>query len=113
MITIMTAAVLLAGVSGDPRADFRACLGDAIVNAKVAKVPGDGFKAYVHEKCAAAESAFKADRMAFNVKNGMSRKTAAEDVDVQIEDYLYSAEDKYIFSLQPPKAAQAAISPSK
>ena len=114
MIMILTAAALLAGASGDPREAYTACLRDAVVNAKIAKVTGDGFKAYAHEACAAPEKAFKASRVAFNVKNGMSRKSAAEDADVQIEDYLYSAEDKYVFSLQPPKRAQAAaISPSK
>ena len=113
MITMLTAAALVTGLSGDPRTTYSACLRDAVVNAKIAKVAGDGFKAYARETCAAAETAFKAERVAFNVKNGMSRKAAAEDFEGQIEDYLYSAEDKYIFSLQPAKAAQAAISPSK
>jgi hypothetical protein len=113
MITMLTAAAMFIGVSGDPRATYSACLRDAVANAKIAKVAAEGFKAYAHETCAAAEETFKASRVAFNVKNGMGRKTALEDAQVQIDDYLFSAEDKYLFSLQPPKQAQAAISPSK
>lgn len=113
MITILTAVALFAGASGDPRQAYSACLKDAVVNAKIAKVTGDGFKAYAHETCAAAEAAFKASRAAFNVKNGMGRTAAAEDAQIQIDDYIYSAEDKYRFSLEPPRKAQAAISPSK
>ena len=113
MITILTAAALFAGVSGDPRSDYAACLRDAVVSAKAAKVTGDGFKAYAQQTCAETEAAFKANRAAFNVKNGMSRKSAAEDAQIQIDDYIYSAEDNYRFSLEPPKRAQAAISPSK
>ena len=114
MITIVTAAALVAGVSGEPRQDYSACLRDAVASAKAANVTGDGFKAYAQQTCAEAEAKFKASLAAFNVKNGMGRKSATEDAQLQIDDYLFSAEDKYRFSLEPPKTSQAAaIAPSK
>jgi hypothetical protein len=113
IVSILAATALFAGMSGDPRESYSACLQGAIASAKTAQITGDGFKAYAHETCAAAEASFKASRVAFNVKNRMGRKSAEEDAQVQIDDYIYSAEDKYRFSLEPPKRAQAAISPSK
>lgn len=115
MITsLLAAAALLAGASGPERQAYAACLKDAVANAKVANVPPDGFKAFAHQACAAAEQKFKASLVAFNVKNGMGRKSAAEDADLQIDDYLYSAEDRYSALLAPPRASQAAAnSPSR
>lgn len=112
MITsLVAAAAIFAGATGEPRQAYSACLKDAVANAKVAKVPADGFKAYAHQSCAAAEEKFKASLAAFNIKNGMGKKSAGEDAQVQIDDYVYTAEDRYRFSLQPPR--QAASSPSK
>lgn len=111
--TFLTAMALVAGSSADARQAYSACLRDAVINARAAKVEPDGFKAYAHQSCAAVEDTFKASLAKFNIKNGMGRKSAAEDAQVQIDDYIFSAEDKYRFSLDPPKQSQAAISPSK
>ncbi|MBA3525891.1 MAG: hypothetical protein M3438_00945 [Pseudomonadota bacterium] len=113
MITILVAAALYAGASGEPRQAYSACLRDAVANAKVANVPADGFKAYVQQNCVTAEASFRKSLAAFNMKNGMGKKSADEDAQIQIDDYVFAAEDKYRFSLEPPKARQAAISPSK
>jgi hypothetical protein len=43
----------------------------------------------------------------------MSRKGAAEDAQVQIDDYVFSAEDRYRASLGSPRPAEVASSPSK
>ncbi len=65
MITILVAAALYAGASGEPRQAYSACLRDAVTNAKVANVPADGFKAYVQQNCVAAEASFKKSLAAF------------------------------------------------
>jgi hypothetical protein len=49
ILTIVATAALFAGSAGEPRQAYSACLRDAVANAKVAKVTGDGFKAYAHE----------------------------------------------------------------
>lgn len=113
ILMIVATAALFAGSAGEPRQAYSACLRDAVANAKVAKIPGDGFKAYAHETCAAAEASLKAKLAAFNVKNGMGRKSAAEDAQVQIDDYVFSAEDRYRASLAAPGPAEVASSPSK
>src|SRR5688500_12913328 len=111
--SLLAAAAIFAGASGEPRQAYAACLKDAVANAKIAKVAPDGFKAYAQQSCASAEESFKASLAAFNVKNGMGRKSAMEDAQVQIDDYVFTAEDRYRFSLQPPRTSQAATSPSK
>ncbi|MBA2771823.1 MAG: hypothetical protein M3428_00455 [Pseudomonadota bacterium] len=103
IISLLAAAALYAGVSGEPRQAYSACLKDAVANAKTTNVPADGFKAYVHQTCAAAEDSFRKSLAAFNVKNGMGRKVATEDAQVQIDDYVFTAEDNYRFSLQASK----------
>ena len=105
MITsILASAAIVAGVAGEPRQAYSACLKDAVANAKVAKVPADGFKAYVQQSCAADEDSFRKVLAAFNIKNGMGRKSATEDAQVQIDDYVFSAEDRYRASLDAPKS---------
>ncbi len=114
MITsLLAAAAFLAGIAGDSRQAYSACLKDAVANAKITKIPGDGFKAYAHQACAAAEDSFKKSLAAFNIKNGMGKKSATEDAQIQIDDYVFAAEDKYRFSIQPPRTSQTASSPSK
>ncbi len=113
IISILAATALFAGAAGEPRQAYSACLKNAVTNAKVAKIPGDGFKAYAHQACVAAEDSFKKSLAAFNVKNGMGKKNATDDAQIQIDDYVFAAEDKYRFSLEPPRTSQAANSPSK
>ena len=103
IIMTMAAAAMIAGASADPRQAYTLCLSDAAANAKVAKVPADGFKAYAQQNCAAAEDSFRKVLADFNVKNGMGKKSAAEDAQVQIDDYVYTANENYRFSVQPPK----------
>lgn len=102
MFTILLASAMLAAGAGGPREAYSACLNDAVASAKAAKVPADGFKAYAHQNCAAAEDSFRKTLAAFNIKNGMGRKSATEDAQVQIDDYVFSADDRYRFAVAPP-----------
>jgi hypothetical protein len=85
------------------RTAYRTCLNDAVASAKGANIGVDGFKDYARKTCAAVEDGFKSKLVSFNVKNGMSKKTAAEDAEVQLDDYLYTAEEKYRYSADAPK----------
>jgi len=103
MFTAILVMVAMQATAADPRTTYNACLNEAVTSAKAAKVPADGFKAYAHQSCAAAEDKFRAVLAAFNVKNGMSRKAATADAQVQIDDYVYTADERYRYSVAPPK----------
>ena len=102
MITIViAAAMVMQGGSADPRSAYVACLKNAVNSAKTSNVGVDGFKDYVRTTCASVEDGFKSKLVSFNVKNGMSKKAAADDAQIQLEDYVYTYEEKYRFASQP------------
>lgn len=101
--TMFAAAMMLVQAGNADRTAYRTCLSDAVTSAKAANIGVDAFKDYAHKTCAAIEQTFKAKLVSFNVKNGMSKKAAAEDAEVQLEDYVYTAEERYRYSVQPPQ----------
>lgn len=102
-VTMFAAAMMLVQAGNADRSAYVSCLKDAVTSAKGANVGVDAFKDYAHKTCAAIEQSFKAKLVSFNVKNGMSKKAAAEDADVQLEDYVYTAEERFRYSLEPPR----------
>ena len=102
MIALVIAAAMMVQVGSADRTAYRTCLSDAVTSAKGANVAVDGFKDYARKTRAAVEDGFKSKLVSFNVKNGMSKKTAAEDAEVQLDDYLYTAEEKYRYSFDQP-----------
>lgn len=104
MIAVFVAAVLaVQGGSTDPRRAYVSCLKDAAVSAQSANVTTDGFPEYAEKMCASILDSFRAKLVSFNVKNGMSKKTAAEDAQIQLDDYMYTAEERYRYSIDPPQ----------
>ncbi len=101
---ILAAAMAQATVADGARKAFSACLKSAEQSAKAEKIAADAFEAYAHQKCAAAESSFKSGLAGFNRKNGMSSKAAAEDAQLQIDDYVFSATERYEFAVEDPGA---------
>lgn len=103
LMPMIAAAMLVQGSPADSRTAFRNCLSDAVARAKTDNVTADSFKDYAQKSCAAAENSFKSKLVSFNVKNGMSKKTADEDAELQLEDYLYTYEEKFRYAAQPPQ----------
>lgn len=103
MIVFVIAAAMTMQAAAADRSAYVSCLKDAVTSAKSANVGVDAFKDYAHKACASVEQGFKAKLVSFNVKNGMSKKAAAEDADVQLEDYVYTAEERYRYSVEAPK----------
>lgn len=103
MIAIVFAAAMLMQAGATDRSAYVSCLKDAVSSAKGANVSVDAFKDYAHKTCASVEQDFKSKLVSFNVKNGMSRKAASEDADVQLEDYVYTAEERYRYSVATPE----------
>ncbi len=94
-----------------PRTAFTACLKQADTKATSQKVAGDAYEAFVRNTCSAQLQALRSAMVGFNVKNGMSRKDAATDADLMVDDYLASSIDHYKFMVstnEPPKAAAPA-----
>jgi hypothetical protein len=102
MIATMIAAVMLVlQPGGELRQEYVTCLNNAVASAKTSNIGVDGFKDYAHKTCATVEDGFKARLVSFNVKNGMSKKAASDDAQIQLEDYMYTYEEKYRYSAQP------------
>jgi len=95
-----------------PTTAFRGCLRDAAAKAKTEKVTGDGIEAYLRNACNGQMGTLKSALIEFRVKNGMTRKNAASDADMTVEDYVATPADNYRFmaDLEKPKAAPAPAS---
>jgi hypothetical protein len=98
---IFAAAFQTAAADG-ARTALRTCIKQATVEAKGAKVTNDGFTAFVRQKCSAQETSFKSAVWAFDSKNKVSKKQSASDAELQVEDFLAVAADKYAAD-SPPK----------
>jgi hypothetical protein len=103
----MFLAAAQAGISG-PTDAFRSCLKQSSAKASSEKVAGPAIEAYLRNACGAQLGTLKSTVVAFRMKNGMSKKEAAEDADMSINDYLGTAVENYQFMAEMNKPAQAA-----
>jgi hypothetical protein len=106
---VISSAIAMAGLQATiaaPRAAFMSCLKQASAKAASDKVGADSFEAALRSACSAQASSFKGALVSFDVKNGVARKQAATDADLQIDDYLASQLDNYSSRL-PASIAKA------
>lgn len=95
------------------RSALSKCLKESVAKAKSAKVEVGAFDAYMRSQCAAQEADLRKAVIAIDVKNGISRKDAAENADMDVGDYFVSTGERYeaeVGRLQP-KQAQAEAEP--
>ena len=109
---LMASAINLAGLQATiaaPTSAFRSCLRDAAAKAKTEKVTGDGIEAYLRNACSGQMGTLKEALIAFRMKNGMSRKDAAGDASMTVDDYIATPADNYRFmaDMEKPKSAPA------
>lgn len=71
------------------------CLRQAATTAKPGEVPLDGFAAYAKTRCGNEEAALLDAMIKFDMKNGVSRKSAAEGAQMVLDDYVETAKNKY------------------
>ena len=114
MIALLGASALVlsalqASISA-PTDAFRGCLREAATKAKSDKVSGDAIEAYLRNACTGKMGTLKEALIAFRMKNGMTRKAAASDADMTVEDYVATPADnyKYMATMEAPKAAPPA-----
>ena len=94
-----------------PTQTFRACLKDANGKATSQKIAPDAYEAFIRGACTAQSGALRSAVIGFRMKNGMSRKAAADDADMTVDDYVGTSVDNYKFMAErdaPPKSAVAA-----
>ena len=110
MIALLIAsAINLAGLQASitaPTNAFRGCLREAAAKAKTEKVTGDAIEAYLRNACTGPMGSLKGALIEFRLKNGMTRKAAASDAEMTVDDYVSTPADNYKFM-----AAQDAPKP--
>jgi len=113
MIALLVASAInltaLQAAISAPTDAFRGCIREAVSKAKTEKVPGDGIEAYLKNACTAQMGTLKDALVAFRMKNGMTRKAAASDADMTVDDYVATPADNYKFmaNMDAPKAPAA------
>jgi hypothetical protein len=102
MFTLFVVALAVAAPAGgamspSPSA-FVSCLREAAASARPPAVPVDGFVAFAKGRCTGQEETLKSALIAFDMKNGSSRKSAAEGAQFAVDDYLETARGNYAAS---------------
>lgn len=97
-----------------PRDALRVCLKDSVASATTEKVAPDAIESYLRGKCDVQLGSLKSALIAFDMKNGMAKKAAANDAELTVQDYLGSPVEKYKFmadiNTPKPKADAPAAS---
>ncbi len=105
----LTMAALQASIAA-PTSAFRTCLHDAASKATSEKVSVDTIETYLRGACTVQMGTLKEALVEFRLKNGMSKKAAADDAEMTIDDYVSTPVDNYTFEAKQnaPKAAPVA-----
>jgi hypothetical protein len=108
----LTLAALQATIAA-PTSAFRGCLHDAAAKATSEKVSADPIETYLRSACTVQMNALTGAIVAFRMKNGMSKKAAADDADMTIDDYVSTPVDNYKFTAEQnaPAKPQPATPP--
>lgn len=92
MIVSAAVMMMLMAPAADPvakaRQEFSACLDRFTTDALDRKMAADQFNSALQPKCAEKEKAFRDILRAANKADGMKDAEAAEDVDMQVSEYL-------------------------
>ena len=116
MIALLIAsAINLTGLQASitaPTNAFRGCLREAVAKAKNDKVTGDAIETYLKNACTVQMGALKEAVIAFRLKNGMTRKAAASDAEMTVDDYVATPADNYRFMAEMDAPKQAAQAPA-
>ena len=111
--TAMTLTALQASINA-PTTAFRGCLKEAATKATADKVAADAIEDYLRNACSVQMNSLKSAVVAFRMKNGMTRKAAAQDADMTTDDYVSTPADnyKFIVNMNSPKPAATSTQPA-
>jgi hypothetical protein len=114
----LTLVALQASITAPTNA-LRSCLDGATGKATAEKVSADAIDTYLRTACTAQMDGLKAALIAFSMKNGTSRKAAAADAKMTLDDYIATPADNYRYEVkrnasaaEPAKATPAATQAS-
>jgi hypothetical protein len=93
--TLLLAAMVQSPTVDTTRAAFTKCLRDDMKKALEAKVEEVEYELALKANCSAERDAFRKAVIALGRSGGDSEKVAAEDADMQIEDYHANFTDKF------------------
>jgi hypothetical protein len=77
------------------RSAFVTCLKQAAADAKPGEVTAAAFADFAKSHCAAQQQALTDAMIAFDMRNGVSRKSAADGAGLAVDDYLETAKNVY------------------
>ena len=95
------AAMVQTAAADNARTALRTCIKQAAAQAKTQKLPADGFTAFVRQQCASAEATLKSAIWAFDSKNKVSKRQSESDANMQIEDFVTMAAERYQMETTP------------
>ena len=112
MFALATASALAlvalqSSAANTARTGFNTCIREAAAQAKKDKVPLENLVAQLRQACEGEGAKLKAALVAFDVKNGVSRKQAASDADLQLDDYYVAQEERYRYEIEANKPREA------
>jgi hypothetical protein len=108
-LSVVTLSLLQSSITG-PTEAFRGCLREAATKATTEKVAGDKIEDFLRGACTVQMGSLKGAIVAFRMKNGMTKKAAADDASMTVDDYVSTPADnyKYIINYNAPKEAAPA-----
>ena len=77
------------------RSVFVACLKQAAGAANPSEVKAETFADFAKRHCAAQQQALMDAMIAFDLRNGVSRKSAADGAELAVDDYMETAKNLY------------------
>ena len=95
------AALVQSTAADNARSVLRACIKQATEQAKSQKLPASGFAAFANQQCASQAASFKAAVWAFDSKNKVPRRQSEADAQLQIEDFVTMAAERYSLETSP------------
>lgn len=116
---LMSIAALLATTAVDTaasaqRAALSKCLKESAAKAKADKVEIAAVDAFLRAQCSAPGAKLRDAVIAIDVKNGISRKDAAEGAQLDVDDYFVSTAERYEAEMEAllPRQAKAEAAPA-
>lgn len=95
VIASMFAAASVDTAASAQRGAFSTCLKEAVARAKSDKLASDAFDSFARAQCAGPEADLSKAVVALDLKNGISRKDAAENARLELDDYFVVALERY------------------
>lgn len=94
-------AMFQSAAADSARSALRTCFKEAAAEAKSQKLTSEAFAAFARQKCETQQSSFKSAVWAFDSKNKVPKKQSEADANLQIDDFLTSAADRYTAENSP------------